>query len=315
MLDRMSEGVVTWVKNTAVDRTIDAHVKLISPQEVQDKFRQLVSKGGVPLVYANHQGHADGIPLAVVSQHLRNLVSNGQDRPLRGLAIILAKSMANGAQSSDLKMSYDLLIEGGKRKGAEPITVTRDKDEQLYGMRRSLLEELRPLRGKLIEGFGVALLPEGTVQAGRHPEGASKEDIYGMQRLTNRSLLDFYEYMKKILRRQGKWPFFQPLGLHGSFRIMQSADGGGAPTLTPIGRRSLMQTGPLGIALVRIDANLLAPFDEGEVIADLGAGWASDTDKFNTYAMRKVARGIPLTARGEYAFNPVTPAIEFRRPS
>lgn len=304
MLEEFQKRAVGWIKDRAVDRTIDAHVDLKSPTEVKARFRQLVSQGGVPLVYANHEGHGDGIALAVVSEHLRNLVSRGDNYPLKGLAIILAKSMTNGAQSDDLKRSYEMLIDGGRRKGAEPITVTREKDEELYGMRRSTLAELRPLREKLAEGFGVALLPAGTVQAGRHPEGKDIEDIYGMRKLTNRSLLDFYELMRKWLEPHGKWPFFQPVGLHGSFRLMQSADGGGAPKLTPIGKRSLMQTGPLGIALVKIETNMITPFDESELMQDLGQDWTKGVDRFNNYAMRIVAKGIPLNARGEYAFNP-----------
>lgn len=288
MLERFSSRI----KDTGAERTLTAHTNITILQDVSARYQELIVRGGVPLVYTNHQSHADGIALAVIAGFLRDLAFQATgDFSINGFVVPFAASMASGDQSKELKDSYDLLKGAGERNGLVGYTTTREKDRKLYGMGK-LSMELRPLIKRLHEGFGMMLLPEGSVQGGRHPEGSDIEDIYGIQKVENDSLTEYFELMKEIFKRQGngRWPFFMPIGLHGGFRIMQSTEGDPPkPKLTSKGKLSLILGSLTGLSLISIQANLLMPYNEEEVVGDL-----------NDCAMRKVALGIPPQARGIY---------------
>lgn len=287
----MLERVPKRALNFFAGRVIDNLVILKSNKEVDNRFKQLIEEGGVPIVYANHQGHFDGVAIAKVSEYLRNSTN------LQGLAVIFARSMVTGHQGEEVKNTFDLFIGGGRQKGIEPVPVTREKD-QVYGLSRlQIAGELRPLIRSLHQGFGMAIFPEGSVQGGCHPKGAGIEDIYGMQEIRNDNLRDFFQFVDKI----GKYkkPFFVPVGLHDSFRIMQKTDGG-KPKLTYRGTLSLIVAAfglPFGL---KIQANLLNPFTAEEIASDLGPDWMQDGSVFNRYAMERLKAGLPIEAWGVY---------------
>lgn len=292
MLERVPSGVVNFFAGRAIDRL----VTLESNVAVEGRFQQLIADGGVPLVYANHQGHADAMAVAIIAKHLKDLTLQPDGKYLvRGLATILAKSMVSGHQSKELTSTYRLLVGACRQRGVVPVPVTREKDSEQYEMSRGqIASEMMPLIRSLRNGYGIMSFPEGSVQGGRHPKGSSLEDIYGMQEPGNNNLIDFFQLMGKVK------PFFVPVGLHGSYRIMQSEEGG-KPKLTPKGKWSLIAAAlgiPIGV--LNIKANLLMPLTEEEIIRDLGSDWLKDSTVFNGYAMRRLLPGIPTIAGGVY---------------
>lgn len=295
MLERVPSGGVNFFAGRAIDRL----VTLESNVAVEGRFQQLIAEGGVPFVYANHQGHADAMAVAIIAKHLRDLTLQPDGKYLvRGLAAILAKSMVSGHQSEELTSTYRLLVGACRQRGVVTIPVTREEDKIRYGMSRDgIASELRPLIRSLRDGYGIAFFPEGSVQGGRHPKGSSLEDIYGMHEPGNNNLIDFFQLMGRVTSRK---PFFVPVGLNGSYRIMQSEEGG-KPKLTPKGKWSLIAAAlgiPIGV--LSIKANLLMPFTEEEIIRDLGSDWLKDSTAFNRYAMRRLLPGIPTIAGGVY---------------
>ncbi|HBQ50435.1 hypothetical protein A3B42_00345 [Candidatus Daviesbacteria bacterium RIFCSPLOWO2_01_FULL_38_10] len=292
MLEKVSSGVVNFFAGRAIDNL----VIIDSTAVIEGRFQQLIAEGGVPIVYGNHQGHGDGLALANVSGHLRDLTLQDGQYLLRGLAVILAKSMVSGHQSKELTGIYDLVIGACRQRGVVPVSVTREKDREKYGMsREKVAAEVIPLIRSLRKGYGMAFFPEGSVQGGRHPKGSGVEEIFGMQEPDNNNLIDFF----KLMSRYGK-PFFMPIGLHGSYRIMQSEEGD-KPRLTSRGRRSLIAAAlgiPIGV--LRIKANLLMPFTEGEIAEEIGSEWMEDGTVFNRYAMMKLLPGIPDVAHGVF---------------
>lgn len=297
MLERVSSGVVNFFAGRAIDRL----VTLKSDVAVEGRFQQLVADGGVPFVYANHQGHPDAMAVAIITKHLKDLTVQPDGKYLvRGLAAILAKSMVSGHQSEELTSTYKLLVGACRQRGVVPVPVTRKEDRKRYGMSRSgIASEMLPLIRSLHDGYGMIFFPEGSVQGGRHPRGANREDIYGMQEPSNNNLIDFFQLIGRITSRR---PFFMPVGLHGSFQIMQSEEGD-KPQLTPRGKWSLIAAAlgiPIGV--LNIKANLLMPFTEEEIIQDLDSDWLKDGPVFNRYAMRRLLPGIPSVARGVYGY-------------
>ncbi|MDP3733111.1 MAG: hypothetical protein Q8Q91_01080 [Candidatus Daviesbacteria bacterium] len=293
MLEKVSSGVVNFLAGRAIDNLVIIN----STAAVEGRFQQLIAKGGVPFVYGNHQGHADALSIARVADHLRVLTLQSDSRySVEGLAVILAKSMASGHQGQELKKNYDLFVEACRQRGVVPVPVTRRKDEEQYNMaRQSVGAEMKPLIRYLRNRYGMAFFPEGSVQGGRHPKGIGVEEIFGMQEPDNNNLIDFF----KLMSRYGK-PFFMPVGLHGSFRIMQSEEGG-EPRLTRKGVMSLILAA-MGIPFgaLRLEANLLMPFTEEEIMGNLGSDWMKDGTAFNSYAMRKLLPGIPDVAHGVF---------------
>lgn len=305
-----ARNVIKDLRNIVTARILRAHTDIKIQKGAVGRFKDLVVEGGVPVLYANHQMHTDGMALASVGGYLRNVTrergffgrhSIGAES-IMGFATILAVTMENGQQGEELKLTYDLLVGGAKRMGLLPIAITRQKDQDVYGAdRKKIGAETLPLARALRAGYGIAFLPEGTVQGGRHPEGSSIEEIYGMQLVGNDNLIRFFEFAERILTSEGRWPFYQPTSLHGSFRIMQSPKEC-KPKLTKEGKISIILAAlgiPFGIK--KIQANILMPFTEEEIICNLGAGWRSDPPAFNSYAMRRIAPYLPAVARGVYA--------------
>lgn len=308
----MFAGAVEGIKDTFASRAMTNIIDFRVTEQAENRAGELIADGEVPIVYANHQSHADGIALVVLAEYLRNLASeipNGY--PLRGLGLILASSMVSGDQSVQLTQIFDLLKSSAKKMGAELIPVTRNKDVIQYGMSRiHSFAETRLIIEKLKEGYGIGFLPEGTVEPGRHREGDSREKIKGMQEVANNNLIDIFRLAKKVVRRSREAkPFYQPFALHGSFRILECLEGG-KPKLTPLGKLSLIMAA-LGLPCpLKIQATLLKPFTEEEIVADLGANWIDDSPTFNRYAMERIAPFVPPVARGVYGIHVDSRAIE-----
>lgn len=283
-----------------VGRGFNAIVDLKVPDGFEGRFSELIIDG-VPIVYANHQSHADGIALSVVSEYLRNLAAKTlKTSPLRGFAVPIAASMSSGDQSIELKRSFDLIKGTVMSKGVDPIPVTRKKDAISYGMsRQALAREALPFVDRLRRNFGIGSFPEASVQGGRHPEGATIEEIYGMQEVVDSGLIDLIKLAKKVLGSEGKRPFFVPLGLHGSFRFMDCPEAG-KPKPTLNGWAALIK-GIVGLPVgMKIQASLVMPFGEDQLIQGIGIDWSEKTLDSNRYLMEQVAQAIPYVARGIY---------------
>lgn len=149
----------------------------------------------------------------------------------------------------------------------------------------------------------LGLFAEGTVQGGRHPEGADIEEIYGMQEPTDNYLAGYFDVVNLVVTRTRRVPFFVPLGLNGSFRIQQSPENtekDGKPKPTAAGIRSLIRC-ILGLKPdVWIEAKLGLPFGEEDVTVSVGSDWRDNKDGSNAFFMRRLLALLPPAAWGDY---------------
>ncbi|MBI2330268.1 hypothetical protein HYU94_02675 [Candidatus Daviesbacteria bacterium] len=269
MLERTTQRLV----NFFAERTLKAHVDKHIEPSVEARIKELMRAKGVFIVYANHQGHADGIALAVMSEYLRQLAAE-VDFDLKGFAAPMARSWASGDQNIELKQSYDLLSGAGRK----------------YGLEREMVKELRPFREKLKQGYGIMVLPEGSVEGGSYIKGTKR--VKGMQKIDDDSLMLW-------IKLAGKDVAFQPLALQGSSNIAQKEDG--VTKLTRRGKWSLI-AGALGIpiGIQKIEATLLMPYTVEEITRHLGDNWMEKSEAFNNHAMRRLNSGLPPDARGYY---------------
>lgn len=276
--NKMKERLLRKGFHTVIDLRI--------PADFTECFREEMV-GGIPIVYANHQSHADGIALAVISNYLRGLST------LKGLSVPIAASMESGDQSLELKQSFDLLKPAVESMGLVSVPVTRMKDVEQYGMSRGRIRaELSQFTMKIKEGYGIALLPEGSVQGGRHPIGSGIDEIYGMRRAEEGALLGFRDLVARVGKSKKKSPFFIPVGLHGGYRFVQSPEGG-KPKPTRKGWMAL-GLGMLGIPTMQIRVNLGMP-----ISAEQSNLYPSSEEE---YLMRQVAQLVPPIARGVYSY-------------
>lgn len=260
---------------------VDLHI----PNSFEECFREAMDTG-IPIIYANHQSHADGIALAVISDYLMRLST------LKGFAVPIAASMESGDQSLELKKSFDLLRPAVEGMGLVSVPVTRKKDVKQYDMdRRRITAEVSKFAEKIKEGYGIALLPEGSVQGGRHPAGSGIDEINGMQTAERGALLGFRNLVARVGKPIGKSPFFIPVGLHGGYRFVQSPEGG-KPKPTNRGWLAL-GLGMLSIRTMQIQANLGMPIRTEQLSLYQG--------QEENYLMRRVAELVPPIARGVYS--------------
>lgn len=298
----MLESQLSSLINPFSERVIDTLVELKITPEVTMRTGELIREGGVPIAYGNHQGLADALALAKIAEYVKNISLQIPGHPVKGLAVIFAASFSSGHQGEELRRSYELLIGGGRSKGAEPVPVTREKDK-VYGMSRDhIISEMLHLSRKLSEGYGIGILPEGSVQGGRPKVGAkSIEEINGIIEINNTNLTDLFNLIDRRLRRKGRFPYFQPFGLHGSFKIMQSPEvESPKPKYTTEGIQALIFAA-FGISTgLKIEARSLMPYTEKNIVSDLGSRWREDPQTFNRYAMKRILPGIPLQAWGIY---------------
>lgn len=282
--------------NFFAEKTLNAHVNRHIEPLVEARIKDLMKAKGVFIIYANHQGHADGIALAVISEYFRQLaVCVGFD--LKGFAAPMARSWSSGDQNIELKQSYDLLSGAGRKYGLESFPVTRKKDAK-YGMdRRQMILELRPFREKLQQGYGIMILPEGSVDGGSYVKGTKK--IKGMRKIDDDSLMLWIKLAEKEKPQPDSEIVLQPLALHGSFNLARKENG--ATRLTPEGKWSLV-AGAFGIPLgiQKIAATLLMPYTIHEVALKLGDNWMDKKEDFNKDAMRRLRPGLPPDAWGYY---------------
>lgn len=290
MLKRETQSLVDFF----AEKTLDAHVNKHIEPLVEARIKDLMKAQGVFIIYANHQSHADGIALAIISEYFRQLAASvGFD--LKGFAAPMARSWSSGDQDIELKQSYDLLSGAGRKYGLEPFPVTRKKDAK-YGMdRRQMMKELRPFREKLQQGYGIMILPEGSVDGGSYVKGTKQ--IKGMQKIDDDSLMLWVKLAEK--EKPYSEIVFQPLALHGSFNLARKENG--VTRLTPEGKWSLV-AGAFGIpfGIQKIEATLLMPYTSHEIAQRLGDNWRDRKEDFNEDAMRQLKPGLPPDAWGYY---------------
>lgn len=302
--DRFVVGTKEWLTWNILHNT----VKLNRSNEVGNRITEELARGNMPCGISSHEGHGDGMAFALAAEDIMFLwsqigINNYPQRfPLRGAIAPMARSWKTGHQGAHLKNSYEFLKPAAERMGLFTMPHTRPKDIRKYKLSRELImQEKDEFEARINEGFMPLLLPAASVIAGRHPEGASMEDINGMPLIRNNVIRDSLETTNNAAKNlTGGESFFVLLALHGSFRYVR-AEGDNEPKLTRRGLASLaLGAVKLPLVLPKIQATMLMPVTRKEIIADLGSGGLRDSMVLNDYIMRKIAADLPLHARGAY---------------
>lgn len=272
--------------------------------EFTAKFLDLTKHSMVPEIVVGHFSHLDHI---VVSDFCRKLMSLSESAGLKGnltgFVETLASSVLGGQQSKFLEAAYSKMVAYAKERGLEFVPVTRDADVERYNMSKTL-SELRPLVSRLRQkGMGALIPPGGSVQPGRHPKGASGDQIYGLQEITDTSILDLYDIMKSSGKRSDppQQPYFLPLAINRTYRVLSSDSllptPEGAISLYDLPSRILSY---FGFQRMMIYITPGMPLTEEDMQNNLGSTWRDHPKESVDFIMAQVAKELPPNARGYY---------------
>lgn len=144
------------------------NIEVIYSDSFTQKLKEDLTRGHLVLVVANHQSHADAFPMAKVIQQITNTI-NGflpEDQNLHGFRIPIAQTLENAGQSPYLTSAYNKFKPFVERFKLFPLLYSRKNDGNAFS-----LNTLKQVLGARESGYGVAILPEGTVKSGRTTNG------------------------------------------------------------------------------------------------------------------------------------------------
>lgn len=264
-----------------------------------------------PILVFNHQAHADGIPASIATEYLLSLTEkSGRAPKLKGFALTVARSLVEGHQSRVMQGFYFPISFLMSRKGLRTISYTREADKDRYGMSRdSNPAEIGTIRKKLDQNYRVAVFAEGGVQGGRHKPGDDPENIFGIQEVKSRALLNAAKLTKM---KNGDRPiFFVTIGLHGGFRLQSPNKEMFGPTKG--GLATLFGVPEQWTPHVKAEAILGGIIHESTLVDRFGKNWIEAghgkqngagqevVRAINRIIMEDVARFVPDQAKGVYA--------------
>lgn len=309
---------------------IESGTKFRYPEGFNRSLQKLVFAGYWPVVYSNHESHFDVYPLTDIAQNIMGITNavldvvaaledDNSDNRMKGFVLPIASTLDSGDQGKVLKSALDASLEYAKQRGLSTIPFTRPKDETLLraqGREKEILKNsgARLLR-RWIEGYGIVIFPEATVAGGRprrilRGEGdfytaEDLEQISGMQEAEEPHLGNLFLTIqqvgkgsgekgekKKLLRAGGKKMVLIPVGIYGSYRVLN-------PILKwPTG--SVLFAAFLSGDPHFVDVEIGMPMPEEQILEEL-AGRQLTAEVVHHHLMRKIVDLTPSPAHGIYS--------------
>lgn len=177
-------------------------------------FLRALQEGYSPIVASNHQGHPDALALANLSGDLTTWATEeNPDNPfLKGFNLLIAKTISTGEQDVRLQLELQLTRSYLKKKHLDVVEIVRQKDTKL-GHKRNSGEVLEMLRRGVMQGNGIMIFPEETVEGGRSGKDGI---IHGLQPFVPKDLPGLIVLLKQL----GKKPLIISFSIDGSYRII-----------------------------------------------------------------------------------------------
>lgn len=250
------------------------------------QYISLIKKGYSPIMYANHQSHADGIILSIVIEKMREGKS---PEYIQGFLCPIAASIGTGEQDITVQGVSDIFLPIFKRKGLITISVIREDDRKKYGMIGSNKDAIEKLLHAPRDGYGLAIFPEGRVQGGRMDKDGK---IYGMQQAEEGGI-----FIIKCLifwNGQGKESVLLPIGIINSYKIFSPDNYFVSKKIVDMisGKKEITKIAEIAIG---------EPYTTKDIQKDLGTLPDAKNQEHIVYLMDKIAKLLPEEARGYYS--------------
>lgn len=304
-------GVISWFGKQVEERFHKLGSARWSTPEAASKFLKLTAEGYVPLMYAGHFVHIDADFMADGFSKLHQTATQHglRENLVRGV-VTVAKTVGNGVQDKFMEDMYPSLKAYAASRGVQFIEVTRPKDQEKYNAEKKMVTEDKPFVQAIRDkGTAVMVFPYGSIQAGRHPKGSRRGEIYGLPELYEPDgtpkidLLKMYQAMESVGRRTHQKPYYQPVGISNSYRA-QSPD---TYRPTPEAFISLYDglsrlLGFFGFRRLVVPIVLGEPITEEDIEKRLGSSWKENVDGLNRLLMEEEAKLLQPSERGEYSY-------------
>lgn len=286
--------------------------RAIEPPKLSDSFRsqysELVRDGSRPVIVANHQSHADGLPFFLLIDELQKI------EPIEGFGVPLASTYGSGAQDKSLAWFFHTVESHFNSHQITFFPYTRDVDVRDYKAKINKAAELKAMREYAKGHTGFALLPEATVQGGRtDPQEQDRDLIFGMQELKddgpNKRRDNIVFFLKRVQANNPGF-FVIPLANNGTYHIVDQM--GYRGFTREMLRRLHLPTkfkfrwqvfGALAcLPVSKVATMTVGNIIQQEEILDIaGGGLKDNVDEVNRLVMGRIARLLPEQARGYYA--------------
>jgi hypothetical protein len=186
-------------------------------QETLDNIeitRDLIRDGHVPLLYANHQSHADKLMLSGLIQML---LRHDSDAPIADFLVPVAATIESGEQGGYIQQLLALFEPLYRDRGFGPdVPIITANDRQTRGTEGSNTESVRRLMNAPRDRHGLVLFPEATLTGGRRTDHGV---LNGVQEVTAVNGSGLVGYPKFWLRRKLGHAVYLPIGISGSYRL------------------------------------------------------------------------------------------------
>lgn len=295
-------GAIDWFAKGVLKRLPNlVRVQGLTPEFIS-RFQDLTGRNMVPLGVAGHFSHLDHVVVSDLCYKLISLAGNaGLGDNLHGFVETLAKSNPDGRQSKFIQGVYSRMEVYAKDNYLKFIPITRAKDAERYGMPQGISDK-RPLIAALRQkGVGALISPGGSIQPGRHPKGASRDSINGLQEIKDTDVLDMFYLMERLGKRIGQEPYFLPIAIDGTYRLYSSD----SLLPTPEGVISFYRIpsrilGLFGFKRMMVTITPGMPLTAEDMVNRLGVDWRNHPKEAIDFLMIEVARKLPPNARGYY---------------
>ena len=286
-------------------------VKQPSPQ-FRDQFLTQLEAGGLPIGIGFHFSHVEGLIATEACVPLLEMARQaGLEDRLPRFMIPVAASMRAGHQGIFLKHIYPHMSAYSEDRGLDYVEVVREKDESKFGMkwtRKLLVNYINHLKSPR----GIVLLPEASVDAGRHVGWWFNDNIKGVRKLHNDSILRICIDSEKFSNRK---PFFFFIIYQGAYHLYSPDSKLPTPEgLVGLSDRVYHQAERYGYQLPVVEASLEGPILTGEELglgnyrqikALKGDDYTAMSDVLNDTIMRKGVVHLREDYRGVYREQPV----------
>lgn len=255
-----------------------------------EKARSLIRDGHVPVLYANHQSHADKLVLSGVIQML---VQQGSDAHITGFLVPVAATIESGTQGDYVQQLLSLFEPLYRDRGFGPdIPIITPNDRQTRGVEGSNTESVRKLMNAPRDKYGLVMFPEATLTGGRRSgDGA----LHGMQEVTSVTGSGLLGYPKFWLKRKLGEAVYVPIGISGSYRLYPPDPG---RSEIPDEVIANIVEGGRSEALVTVSVG--SPFTYTDLRDAVGGEPDHRQKNHLELMMGKVAELLPAAERGHY---------------
>jgi hypothetical protein len=278
----VSYGIEQW------SETIGSSTELDYVPGFIEQYTESLKEGYFPVVVGGpHNSQANGIELIPAADFLRNLSNEvlPPEKQIEGFLLPLSKALATGKQGKWPKIFYDSTKNALARHFIRPSLTATENDMKLRGVPANTREFAEDMAMGMQEGYGIMVLPEGSVKAGRKDENGNR---YGMQPFVDISLKACI-VLAKMHRRQNV--VFIPAGIEGGIELHD-------PESKLPHRRALLAGFGIGDAKIgKLHIGLPIKSDTPELAAMIrNHNWLG----VNDYVENRVADLVPQEMRGPY---------------